>query len=1458
MKTFASLIFILSVALAINAQPENNLCVNATEVEFEGELIECPIINSLYDSLEFSTIDATHTFYTNYLSSCALGGNDTYVGEEIWYKFTAISNRMEVIVSGYLAHPTIVLFKGSTCSSLQIISCSTSPFSFDYSWNLTLEEGEDYYMLLSNGIPNHMGIGNITFRAYNHCHYSLCSYVEGFEISPEAGPEGYAQGQVVSFCYEIIGNWSNGAEWLHSVEIIPGSGWLQNSITPVQFPQLDESSNCTGEWGWYDFWESCQTGEDFGPGFAYEFGSGNSCPGNWDTEDSPGDNFGVNTDCYPDFQEDGSLEFCWTARVKNCYAVGNEYGNLDMSVKIHSDGSSGGYIGPGCVTERNLYSGSILCCEGVLSDYQSQPPSCAYNCDGLLTINEVSLWGSMFKVEIRDTNLDLVKDTIINGLPASIEGLCEGDYTVFLASLDLNSCLTEEFTLYSGSDLSEAYITLLQPPCEGAPILLQGLSNLLGDVTYHWTGPNGYSASGQIIQDAYEEGEYTLVVMDENGCSVTPTSIQVVFPTNQLTLQPLGPTNICAGESVSLISYGSNNYTWSTGETEALITVFPDSTTTYSVSTFDYSNGCSFIREIEIVVEQEIPQVPIISSSGYVDSVVFYWQPPQDSTLNIIISSISGHTGIQTDSSFMIDNLMPGESVTIFFEILNDASCGSGIELSGTASLCDNWPSVFVQNPGQLCLGLDGEVNLDVILLDSVAGVGTWSGAGIVNAEEGLFSPDEAGVGIHSIQYEWSSDTCSSIGSTLIFVTENLEEPYIQCMSTDSSILFFWNEINGADNYEVEVLSGQTGVLDSTTYLVENLEFGEQVEIVVTALSPGACGTSSTALECQTYCPEMTIEFPEEISFCESDGEMQIPFELIGEATGGTFSWTGDCGINPQTGAIDTEICGSGTFEITVTYFLNNCVAQNSTEVTIYPQPIAVFELDSVTCIEEIVIVTFTGSPLDTAEFIWNFDGAVIHTGTGQGPFEISWPTGGQKEVTLQLVELGCPSEIVTQSIEVQTPATIEMTCIPSVESILFNWNAIPDVLEYNWIVSETGEQGVTQDTFLIVDGLSPEEMVTLELTAVSDICGEVGESLSCQTLPCPDVQISLTQIEPFCLFQSFEPLQLEAAVTGGAGTGILSWEGIGVIDASAGIFDPQVAGVGTFEITVTYTEGLCSYQSQMNIEIEGINTGLPEVLYACEGSNFEFCLPEGPEYSWTGPNGFSSQHQCLILPFFDGSMEGVYTVESDLDGECDLIGEVLLIMEPDNIQNLTSTEYEVCPHDVFELTVETSGTAVQWYPISNVLCDTCFTTMAFIDKPRDFYVQSFDESGCVWWDTIHITFHDLCAVEEDPEDPVFDLGENNSSGQPEAFFSEKEIVQEDSVDFTIRPNPVQQDLTIDLKGISEGDLMIFDVEGKIVRRIKVEGTSVIIDCSELSSGLYYCQLMTPAGNYFKRFVVAR
>jgi len=86
------------------------------------------------------------------------------------------------------------------------------------------------------------------------------------------------------------------------------------------------------------------------------------------------------------------------------------------------------------------------------------------------------------------------------------------------------------------------------------------------------------------------------------------------------------------------------------------------------------------------------------------------------------------------------------------------------------------------------------------------------------------------------------------------------------------------------------------------------------------------------------------------------------------------------------------------------------------------------FTVATKACTGQEIKITYTGGSSPNATYLWNFDGAVILSGTGQGPYYVKWETSGEKHLslTINLENQTCTANRVT--VVVDQPLIFHMT----------------------------------------------------------------------------------------------------------------------------------------------------------------------------------------------------------------------------------------------------------------------------------------------------------------------------------------------------------------------------------------------------------------------------------------------
>ncbi len=213
---------------------------------------------------------------------------------------------------------------------------------------------------------------------------------------------------------------------------------------------------------------------------------------------------------------------------------------------------------------------------------------------------------------------------------------------------------------------------------------------------------------------------------------------------------------------------------------------------------------------------------------------------------------------------------------------------------------------------------------------------------------------------------------------------------------------------------------------------------------------------------------------------------------------------------------------------------------------------------------------TFSGG----TEFLWEaIDGGIVEDGVNARTAIIRG--AGRYALTLKFGEGGgaCVSRDTVTVVGNLDPPMI--ACSSTGSTVTFTWPAVPGAVDYTIDINGIGQGNTTNNSYTVT-GLAPLQPVTFSIRANGAAgCVSIPATATCNAQDCPQVDVSLDSLPPFCLGNA-QPVQLQYQVVGANNTGTTIWLGTGV-DAN-GVFDPNQANIGDNIINVLYEEDGCNY----------------------------------------------------------------------------------------------------------------------------------------------------------------------------------------------------------------------------------------------------------------------------------------
>lgn len=189
----------------------------------------------------------------------------------------------------------------------------------------------------------------------------------------------------------------------------------------------------------------------------------------------------------------------------------------------------------------------------------------------------------------------------------------------------------------------------------------------------------------------------------------------------------------------------------------------------------------------------------------------------------------------------------------------------------------------------------------------------------------------------------------------------------------------------------------------------------------------------------------------------------------------------------------------------------DGCSNTYTKTVNVKASPTTTFTLTPTACAGTRAQVQYTGSGSASATYVWDFDGGIIASGSGAGPYEIVWNTPGSKNVQLIVEENGCTGAPATQTIEISQIPTASFSilseiCAEDSTTILYTGNASPNAT-YNWSIPGFPGQVSTPGPIKIAYSSAGTRRIELQVEENGCFSSLSGQNID--IIPKPSLQIT-------------------------------------------------------------------------------------------------------------------------------------------------------------------------------------------------------------------------------------------------------------------------------------------------------------------------------------------------------------
>lgn len=183
---------------------------------------------------------------------------------------------------------------------------------------------------------------------------------------------------------------------------------------------------------------------------------------------------------------------------------------------------------------------------------------------------------------------------------STISSLTNGTYNISI--LDNNGCTQTGTEIVNSSGANFSLSTSGdQSVCDGNSANISA-SGVPAGGSYTWDQGLGTGSAHSVTPS--NTTIYTVIGTDGNGCTQSETVEVTVNTTPNVSLTSTS-TEICEGETITLMASGAQSYTWSTGANGNTLTVSPTSNTVYSV--IGQNGSCSSASMSESITVNPLP-----------------------------------------------------------------------------------------------------------------------------------------------------------------------------------------------------------------------------------------------------------------------------------------------------------------------------------------------------------------------------------------------------------------------------------------------------------------------------------------------------------------------------------------------------------------------------------------------------------------------------------------------------------------------------------------------------------------------------------------------------------------------------------------------------------------------------------------------------------------------------------
>ena len=309
----------------------------------------------------------------------------------------------------------------------------------------------------------------------------------------------------------------------------------------------------------------------------------------------------------------GAGTYYWTG--PNSFTSTTQNPTINPATASNSGAYSGYFIAGGCTSAASVYN-VVVNPIPAAPNASSNSPVCVGN--PINFTSTTSTTGTYVWTGPNSFSSNIQNPTIASATLAD-----NGTYNLSIVENGCSSAVTSITVNVITPPVTPSFTTN-SPVCEGSTITLTATAYPV--VNYLWSGPNGYTGTGQIVNitnaTAANAGTYSLTLTAAGCTSAAATQTVVVNPTP--TAPSVGGNSpVCQGSAINLTATGSTggSYYWTGPNSYTSTTQNPSIPSATAANAGTYSgyyiaNGCTSAAATYTVVVNALPATPTASSNS--------------------------------------------------------------------------------------------------------------------------------------------------------------------------------------------------------------------------------------------------------------------------------------------------------------------------------------------------------------------------------------------------------------------------------------------------------------------------------------------------------------------------------------------------------------------------------------------------------------------------------------------------------------------------------------------------------------------------------------------------------------------------------------------------------------------------------------------------------------------------